>query len=454
MPAIVAGLPGEQKHALTSGHGSEKENPMRLRASFVSNLSFLLVSLCAVSQAQSKPPRYVVKDLGALPGSSFSQPGQLSNNGLTAGVSFAPDGYQHPVIWIEDHIIDLDWPGDGGLNAQAFGINSLGRVSLLKESASNDPNGEDFCAFHTNRVCTATIWQWGKFTNLPGLGGNNSNVGNVNSFGQIAGLAETEVMDATCGSLIPAQKLRFQGVIWGPEHRSIRRLPPLGDDTVSLALWMNDHGYAVGSSGLCGNTAIPPLAFGPHAVLWDRDGAPHDLGNLGASVENAGIGINNRGQVVGASSLQNDSTPFYQSHGFLWTRERGMADLGTLPGDVASAALGINDEGEIVGVSIDSSGNPRPVYWQNGVPVDLNTQVPSDSTMNLVWAAAVNNHGEIAGWGVDKATGDTHTYLAIPYRCADGTIPPVNFSAGVSTPAPLPEHVRRFLQRGYRKPGP
>jgi hypothetical protein len=64
---------------------------LRLRASFINNLSFLLVSLCAVLQAQSKPPRYVVKDLSALPGSSFSQPGQLSNNGNVAGVSIAPD---------------------------------------------------------------------------------------------------------------------------------------------------------------------------------------------------------------------------------------------------------------------------------------------------------------------------------------------------------------------------
>jgi hypothetical protein len=29
----------------------------------------------------------------------------------------------------------------------------------------------------------------------------------------------------------------------------------------------------------------------------------------------------------------------------------------------------------------------------------------------------------------------------------------VNFGAGVSAPAPLPEHIRKLLQRGYRKPG-
>ena len=107
---------------------------MRLRASLFSNMSFLLVSFCGVLQAQSKPPRYLVKDLGALPGPSFSQPGQLSDSGLIAGYSIAPDGFQHPVLWVADHIIDLDWSGDGGLNASAFGINSLGRVSIRRKS--------------------------------------------------------------------------------------------------------------------------------------------------------------------------------------------------------------------------------------------------------------------------------------------------------------------------------
>ena len=130
---------------------------MRLRASFFSNMSFLPVSLCGVLQAQSNPPRYVVKDLGALPGPSFSQPGQLSNRGLIAGFSIAPDGFQHPVLWVADHIIDLDWSGDGGLNASAFGINSLGRVSIQKESTDYDPNGEDFCAYGTHIECVLLL---------------------------------------------------------------------------------------------------------------------------------------------------------------------------------------------------------------------------------------------------------------------------------------------------------
>jgi hypothetical protein len=80
----------------------------------------------------------------------------------------------------------------------------------------------------------------GQFIKLPALGRNNSTVGNVNSFGQIAGLAETDVTDESCGSLIPAQKLRFEGVIWGPELHERGLLPPLKSDTVSVAQWMND----------------------------------------------------------------------------------------------------------------------------------------------------------------------------------------------------------------------
>jgi probable HAF family extracellular repeat protein len=149
---------------------------------------------------------------------------------------------------------------------------------------------------------------------------------------------------------------------------------------------------AAGSSGLCRIRRSLRCRLVPTPSLWDGDGAPHNLGNLGAAIVNAALGINNRGKVVGASSLQSDSTQFYKTDSFLWTRERGMVDLGTLPGDVASGGLAINDDGEIVGVSIDSSGNPSPISWHNADPVDMNTQVPSDSTMYLVWAQAINHH--------------------------------------------------------------
>lgn len=165
-------------------------------------------------------------------------------------------------------------------------------MSGQRESSSFDPNGEDFCGYGSHRVCTAAVWQCGKFINLPGLGGNNSTVENVNNLGQMPGVAETANLDSTCASSLPAQKLRYQAVIWGPNLRQVRPLPLLGSDTVSVALWMNDTGQAVGTSGNCGNTTLPPLTLGPHAIMWEKDGTPIDLRNLGTSIINVGLGIN------------------------------------------------------------------------------------------------------------------------------------------------------------------
>jgi probable HAF family extracellular repeat protein len=421
---------------------------MSTRFPLVSGIS-LALTLCAAAQAQNATARYVVHDLGALPGGGFSLPGTLNDAGVVAGFSVASDGLQHPVLWVGGHLVDLNNTDDHGLNAQAFGINSLGRVSIQAEVSAYDPNGEDFCLYGTHRECVPAVWQGGRFVNLPTLGGNNGTVGNVNLFGQIAGVTETAVSDPSCASKLPFQKLRYQAVIWGPDLRSVKPLRPLGNDTVSAALWVNDKGQAVGASGTCSNTQPPPIAYGTHAVLWEADGTPVDLGNLGSAAGNVGLAINNLGEVVGASQLRNDSTLSNGTVGFLWTRQHGMKNLGTLPGDVASGSVAINDAGEIVGVSFDPSGSPRAAYWHNGIPVDLNTLVAAGSNLYLLWASDINNRGEITGWGVDTSTGEIHTYFAVPNRMHDGTIPAVQFDSPAIAPRDTLEEVRQMLSRGY-----
>jgi len=42
-----------------------------------------------------------------------------------------------------------------------------------------------------------------------------------------------------------------------------------------------------------------------------------------------------------------------------------MRDLGTLPGDYASVCLGINDGGEVVGASLAANFSPRAVLWES-----------------------------------------------------------------------------------------
>jgi probable HAF family extracellular repeat protein len=157
---------------------------------------------------------------------------------------------------------------------------------------------------------------------------------------------------------------------------------------------------------------LPPLAFGPQAVLWDTDNNAQDLGNLGSTALNIALAVNNKTQVVGVSSLYPDSSPFGGSHAFLW--QRGvMKDLGTLPGDVQSVAQSINDEGQVAGVSFDEHGNPRPFLWQNGVMQDLNEVVVGGDPLLLRFGPFINNKGEIAGFGVTDH-GDVHAVLASP----------------------------------------
>ena len=111
-----------------------------------------------------------------------------------------------------------------------------------------------------------------------------------------------------------------------------------------------------------------------------------------------------------------DSTPFYRTDAFLWTRRQGMQDLGTLPGDVHSGATGINDRGEVVGLSGDGAGNIRAFHWQDGAMQDLNTLVPADAPVYLLFATAINADGAIAGWGVHKETGEVHAFKLIPVK--------------------------------------
>jgi probable HAF family extracellular repeat protein len=376
--------------------------------------------LTALAIAQPAP-RYALTDLGTLPGGKFSQATGIDNKGLITGVSTVADGTQHAVLWQGGKIKDIVAPGFEGPNSSAFGSNESGLVGIQAESSVKDPNDENFCAYGTGLKCLPFLWKDGVLTPLATLGGNNASIGQMNSRGEVPGLAENNIRDPEC---LPGvaftgtgpQVLDYEAVIWGPGPGQIRELHPLPGDTVGIALWINDSGQAVGISGRCGNTVIPPLAGGPHAVLWENDGSVHDLGNLGGGTGdattvtgNVALAINNQGQVVGASPLPNPTG----STAFLWTKEKGMQSLGTLPGDVTSGAVAINDGGQAVGVSFDAKGSPRAVVWQKGVITDFNTLVPADSPLFLLFSTAINSRGQIVGFGV-TSTGDTHGFLATP----------------------------------------
>jgi probable HAF family extracellular repeat protein len=394
----------------------------------------------AAQEQKQDLPRYTVTDLGTL-GGTFSLAGGINNNGLVEGYSTLSDGYTHPFLWHNGVMTDLGTLG--GPNAWAgWRPSEGGEAGGASETTTPDPNGEDYCGYGTYLECRPFLWRDGVMIPLPTLGGNNGEVDGVTNFAQGGGVENTTV-DTTCVG--HEGYYQMKAVLWENGEIHELPLPPFDSDPRSYANMMNDSGQVAGLSGNC-------TTYDNHALLW-QDGTVTDLGSLGGKLHNGAYDINNQGQVAGFSDLRGDKTyqcccvgtvceTVYTFHAFLW--EKGvMHDLGTLPGDVGSSGTGINNKGQVVGASWDKENNDTAFLWQNGVMTDLNTLIPADSPLYLIAATGtINDEGQIAGIALVKSTGEVHAFLATPTT----ELWPIS----ESTKVVLPDDVRNLLQQHRR----
>ncbi|HEX4749304.1 MAG TPA: hypothetical protein VH302_07140 [Bryobacteraceae bacterium] len=370
----------------------------------------------AAQEENSEQVRYTIIDLGNV--GPDGQPLQITNNGLVAGAT-AVGSALHAALWYHGRMLDLGTPGLKGQNSEAFGVNVQGHAVGEAQTSSLDPEGEDFCGFAAlglpspGGTCVPFLWQNGVMNPLPTLGGNNGAANKINSPGEVAGTAENNMPDSTCPSGGP-QKYQFRPVVW--RNGAVQELPTYSADPDGTAMAINDLGQAAGASGDC--AAFSPIMgdnLQPlHALLWEG-GRATDLGTLGGTGHGFGIraeNLNNLGQVIGYSDLAGDGT----FHAFLWTKETGMQDLKALGTDPNSIAIGINDAGDVVGASIDATFTVvRAFLRRRGEDlIDLNEHIPADSPLDLFTACSINARGEIIGIAIDKISGDVHGYLAVP----------------------------------------
>jgi probable HAF family extracellular repeat protein len=341
---------------------------------------------CFVSHA-TRWRNGVLTDLGALPGAENSSgSGAINARGWVAGQS--QNGEIDPasgipevraVLWTDAQIIDLGT--FGGNWSLATTLNNAGQVVGFATNAIPDP----FSLFIGGTQTRAFLWQNGVLRDLGTLGGPDAAAHYVNQHGQVAGVSYTNsTPNPTTG--IPT----LDPFLW--QNGKMIDLGTLGGtfagdygpDGSDGSLIVNDRGQVIGISTLAGDQTY-------HPFLWDR-GTLKDLGTLGGNNGTA-VWLTDTGEVIGQADLPGSTI----HHAFLW-RNGVMTDLGTL--GTNSIAFMMNSKGQIVGRSRVNQGSVHAFLWEDGGPmVDLNTLVPPNSVV-LFEADNINERGEIVAVGL------------------------------------------------------
>jgi probable HAF family extracellular repeat protein len=348
-------------------------------------------------------------DLGALPGPAglSSATTWISGTGLIVGLSengeidpFTGVPSVHGALWKGGEIFDLGTL-KRGYESVANAVNDVGEVVGYANNATLDPDSLAGMGSQTRAVA----WWNGEIHDLGTLGGSDAVALYVNNLGQIAGQSYTS------GSVPPPSPhcsdfpLTLHGFFW--ENGRMVDLNTLGGNC-TLVYALNNRGQLVGQSTLAGDATS-------HPFLWES-GKMTDLGALGGNYGYAGW-LNDGGEVVGSASNQGERALL----AFSW-KGGAMTNLGTLNGDACSAADAINANGQAVG----GSGIPaapifpacidaveHAVLWQDGHILDLNALQSAPSGLTLNEATFINDRGEIGGFGT-LANGETHAFVMIP----------------------------------------
>jgi probable HAF family extracellular repeat protein len=170
-------------------------------------------------------------------------------------------------------------------------------------------------------------------------------------------------------------------------ERQIIDLGTLPGGFNSTANGINDYGQIVGASD-------------SNAFIW-RDGSMTDLGTLSGENFTSATSINDLGQIVGNSAIFGNVC--CQA---VLLQNGEWVPLGTLPVDIYSKAACINDSGQIVGESANSQVLRHALIWQDSLITSLGTLGGTGHS----FAYANNNNGQVVG-GASTSDGFYHAFL-------------------------------------------
>ncbi len=189
----------------------------------------------------------------------------------------------------------------------------------------------------------------------------------LNNLGDVAGRAG----DAFSGAI--------RATIWSRSGLHSKHLGNFfGGGEYSSAFGINDAGEVTGATNSA-NSIVP--------FLWTATGSIRRIPLLRGHKSGQAFAVNKSGHVTGYSSGPNGR------RAFLWTRKGSARDLGILPGGTYSSASDINDLDEVAGTSGSVAGDRAVLWTKTGSLRDLGT-LPGDTSSE---ANATNNNGDIVG---------------------------------------------------------
>lgn len=333
---------------------------------------------------------YTVLDLGTLGGSTSTALG-IDEAGTIVGYATDASSVKHAARWDAGGVLDLGAPA-GFIVSSAVAGNELGQVAA---------NGEG-----NPQAIQAYRWEGGVWSPLGTLPGRSESMAaGIDASGRIAGSSFTLGAGDDRGFLWDSGVLTDLGTLGG----------------ATRAQGLNDFGQVVGSS-------LADLGDGTQATrafLW-RAGVMAGLGVLPGEEYGQALGINRLGEAAG-SSWHLTSPGFLADHRATLWRDRGatILDLGSTPGPevcvaglpayTSNTARAVNDCRQVVGdARCVSSGAPLAAFlWEDGVMRNLNDLIPAGSGWDLRSARAINNAGQIVGYGI-APDGELHGYLLEP----------------------------------------
>jgi|ERR1700733_10142529 probable HAF family extracellular repeat protein len=333
-------------------------------------VTLALLAACTGASAQTVAPAqttYTIIDLGALPhgylsGATYGY--AINVSGDVAGAAYAHDQQLHAVIFREGMVRDLGVLPSANASV-ASGINGYDEVTgYLQFSTLGTPAGTYTHAF---------LYSTGEMKDIGTLPGDNASLGNaINDAGQITGSSSS-----------------INGFLYSAGTMT--------NLTASYGDGASSNGQGINSAGQVAGWAYLPGGLARNAAVFS-DGSVTLL-NLGISPSEPtqAYGMNDSDQVTGWLYHADDG-----AHAFLYSNNT-MTDLGTLPGTQYSWGNSINASGQIVGDSqgVSPNSNFGFLYTPGQGMINLDSLLPASSGWTITDAEAINDKGQITGWGIN-----------------------------------------------------